>query len=89
MLTDKIELAEFPPIEDYAESLYSFRAEDYTDKILFDFGIAMLVFKYHFISASSLELTNLSLYILLVFVGRAACVSVLHKTSSLSMKGSC
>ena len=31
MLTDKIELAEFPPIEDYAESLYSFRAEDYTD----------------------------------------------------------
>ena len=31
MLTDKIELAEFPSIEDYAESLYSFRAEDYTD----------------------------------------------------------
>ena len=31
MLTEKIELVEFSPIEDYAESLYSFRAEDYTD----------------------------------------------------------
>ena len=35
------------------------------------------------------EISDLSIDVLFILVGRTACVSVLHKTSSLSMKGSC
>ena len=48
-------------------------------QILFHLGVAVLVFKYDFVCASGFQFSDLAVDVLLIFVGRATCVSVLHK----------